>query len=96
MVRPIDGVASIQAPLRLQEQLHNAQRQAQIPHEAQERDAVKTQAQLSERVQAEEKALGDAIREDDPRRGRNRQQHEQDDEDDDQPQDGLPHVDLVA
>jgi hypothetical protein len=95
MVRPIDGVAAIQQPLRVQEQLHSPLRQSQIPHEAQERSAAKKQAELAQQVQQDEAALGKGIRDEDPRKNR-RQARREKDKAEEPTDDGQPHIDLVV
>jgi hypothetical protein len=95
MTRPIDGVASIQQPVRLQDVLHSSQRQAQIPQQAQERDAERQKTQAQERVERDEALLGQTVREDDPRQGRRRRREEQE-EAEPAPADEPAHIDLLA
>jgi hypothetical protein len=79
--------------MRLQDVLHSAQRQAQIPQQAQQTDAEREKAHAQERVERDEALLGQTIREGDPRQGR----HDGQDEAEQGPAPEMPeHVDLVA
>lgn len=95
MTRPIDAVASIQQPMRLQDALHSAQRQAQIPQEAQKSDAEREKALAQERVERDEALLGQTIRDDDPREDR-RQRRDAQDEEEQAALDTPQHIDLVV
>lgn len=97
MTRPIDGIASIQQTMRLQDVLHSAQRQAQIPQEAQKADAGREKALAQERVERDEALLGQTIRDDDPREKRKR--HRDGATEEEPPVEGQAapeHIDLMA
>lgn len=96
MPRPIDGVASVNQSQNALELVQTAQRLAALAAQRQQKDTEKTKAQELEQVTREEQARGKGIRDDDPRKEKERRQHPED-ELGKKPQDEPPkYIDIVV
>jgi hypothetical protein len=78
MPRPIDGVASITQSQNALELVQTAQRLAALATQRQQAETDKTKAKELIQVAREEQARGKGIRDDDPRKEKERRQHPED------------------
>jgi hypothetical protein len=96
MPRPIDGVASVTQSQNALELVQTAQRMAALAAQRQQAETEKTKAKELLQVAREEQARGKGIRDDDPRKEKERRQNPED-ELGNKPQDEPPkNIDIVV
>lgn len=96
MPRPIDGVASVTQSQNALELVQTAQRLAALAAQRQQAETQKTKAKDLAQVAREEQARGKGIRDDDPRKEKERRQQPED-ELGNKPQDEPPQkIDIVV
>jgi hypothetical protein len=96
MPRPIDGVASVTQSQNALELVQTAQRLAALAAQRQQADTEKTKAADLQRVTREEQAKGKTIRDDDPRKDRERRQKPEEELGHEQQDEALPKIDIVV
>jgi hypothetical protein len=95
MVQPIDGALSLSQIQTALEMLMTAQREAAIAQLRHESDTERAKDTYQTTVTEQEEVSGKTIRDDDPRRGRERRQ-DPDEELGNEEQDEAPHIDIVV
>lgn len=96
MTRPLDGVASVQQSQNVLELVQTAQRLAALAAQRQQAETEKAKVREQLQVAREEQAHGKQIRDDDPRKNKERRQDPDAELGHEQQEGAAPKIDIVV
>jgi hypothetical protein len=96
MPRPVDGVASLNQSQNVLELVQTAQRLAALAQQRQQAETEKAKARDAAQITREEQAQGKQIRDDDPRKGKERRHNAEEELGHDEQEEAPKRIDIVV